>query len=296
MKKFKAVWELMRLEHGLMIFLGILIGSVIALEGNAIPTWNKIILTFFTALFLESSTFALNDYLDFEIDKKNKRLDRPLVRGDVNPKTAIYIFYIFFPMGILCSYFVNIYCFIIAAVTGILSIFYDYHMKKIKLIGNFYIAYVMAIPFFFGGAAAIERNIIFLNINPAIYIVGIIAFLTGFGREIMKDVQDFEGDIEKGVKSFPKYIGKRKSVLIAAFFYIFAVVLSFIPFFTKIFNIYYFNFAYLLLVIVTDITLIISSIHLIKDKEPNLKKCRRLTLIALFFGLVAFLIGALINL
>ena len=91
MKKLRAIWELMRLGHGIMIFLGIFIGSVIAysepnyLNWNdfIITFWDKIILTFFTALFLEASTFALNDYLDLEIDKKNKRDDRPLVRGDI---------------------------------------------------------------------------------------------------------------------------------------------------------------------------------------------------------------------
>ena len=52
MKKFKAIWELMRLEHGLMIFIAILIGALISLKGETLPTWDKLILTFFTALFL----------------------------------------------------------------------------------------------------------------------------------------------------------------------------------------------------------------------------------------------------
>ena len=119
MKKLKAVWELMRLEHGVMIFLGILVGSVIALNGERLPDWDKFILTFLTALFLEASTFALNDYYDLEIDKHNKRTDRPLVRGDIQPKTALALFFIFFPLGIICSYFVNMTCFIIALITAL---------------------------------------------------------------------------------------------------------------------------------------------------------------------------------
>ena len=89
MRKLKAIWELMRLEHGLMIFIAILIGSVISqkmlYDFSGFPPVDKLILTFFTALFLEASTFALNDYYDLEIDKKNKRLDRPLVRGVLAP-------------------------------------------------------------------------------------------------------------------------------------------------------------------------------------------------------------------
>ena len=294
MKKIKAVWELLRLEHGVMIFLGILIGSLIALEGN-IPSIKNLILTFFTALFLEASTFALNDYYDLDIDKKNKRTDRPLVRGDLSPKTAVLLFFIFFPLGIISSFFVNYTCFIIALITAFLAILYDAKMKKVKLIGNFYIAYVMAIPFVFGGAAAIQNNNIYLNVDPAIYIVAVIAFFAGSGREIMKDVQDYEGDKEKGVKSFPRYIGKRNSNIIAALFYIAAVTWSFLPFSIKQYNLFYQNYVYLVIVIITDILLVIISVNLLVIKKPNLKLFRKLSLIAIFIGLISFLSGTFIQ-
>ena len=295
MKKIKAIWELMRLEHGVMIAIAILIGSLIALEGQGLPSFDKFILTFFTALFLEASTFALNDYYDLEIDKKNKRMDRPLVRGDLSPKSALYLFGILFPLGIICSYFVNLACFIIALITALLAILYDAKLKKIKLLGNYYIAYVMAIPFIFGGAAVVAKDSLLFEIHPAIYIVALIAFLTGSGREIMKDVMDYEGDKEKGVKSFPKYIGTRWSNILAAFFYIIAIALSFFPFFMERFEIYYLNYSYLALVFITDTMLLSTSIHLIIKKKPHLKLYRKFTLIAIFIGLIAFLIPVLLK-
>jgi geranylgeranylglycerol-phosphate geranylgeranyltransferase len=294
MKKIKAIWELMRLEHGVMIAIAILIGSLIALKGEGLPLFDKFILTFFTALFLEASTFALNDYCDLEIDKKNKREDRPLVRGDLSPKSALYLFYIFFPLGVICSYFVNLTCFIIALITALLAVLYDTKMKKIKLLGNFYIAYIMAIPFIFGGAAVAAEDTLFFEIPPAIYIIALIAFLTGSGREIMKDVMDFEGDKEKGVKSFPKYIGSRGSNILAAFFYIIAIALSFLPFFMERFEIYYLNYYYLALVFITDTMLLSTSIHLIVKKKPYLKLYRKFTLMAIFIGLLAFLVPVLV--
>jgi len=294
MKKIKAVWELMRLEHGVMIAIAILIGSLIALKGEGLPLFDKFILTFFTALFLEASTFALNDYCDLEIDKKNKRQDRPLVRGDLAPRSALYLFFIFFPLGIICSYFVNLACFLIALITALLAILYDVKMKKIKLLGNFYIAYVMAIPFIFGGAAVVAKDTIFFEIDPSIYIVALIAFLAGSGREIMKDVMDFEGDLEKGVKSFPKYIGSRKSNIVAALFYLIAIVLSFFPFFMERFEIYYLNYYYLALVFLTDTMLLSTSIHLIVKKKPHLTLYRKFTLMAIFIGLLAFLVPVLL--
>jgi geranylgeranylglycerol-phosphate geranylgeranyltransferase len=295
MKKLKAIWELLRLEHGLMIAIAILIGSLIALKGESFPSFFKFILTFFTALFLEASTFALNDYYDLEIDKKNKRTDRPLVRGDISPKTALYYFFILFPLGIICSFFVNTACFIIALITALLAILYDAKMKKIKLLGNFYIAYVMAIPFIFGGAAVLENNVLFFKIDPAIYIIALIAFFAGSGREIMKDVMDFEGDVKKGVRSFPKYIGNRKSNILAGFFFLIAIFLSFIPFTIKQYEIYYLNYSYFLLVLITDIMLLSSSFQLILKKKPNLKIYRSFTLFAVFFGLIAFLVPILLK-
>ena len=299
MNKFKAAWELMRLEHGVMLFLAILIGSIISqktIYSTVLPPLDKVILTFFTALFLEASTFALNDYYDVELDRINKRTDRPLVRGDIKPKTALLFFYILFPLGLICAFFVNLTCFIIALLTALLSVLYDVKMKKIKLIGNFYIAYIMAIPFVFGGAAVLKNTVSIESIPSVVYIIALIAFLAGSGREIMKDVQDFEGDVVKGVRSFPKYVGKRASNIISAVFFLIAIVLSFIPFLEPTNDIYHLNYAYFFPVLLCDIMLLITAFTLIYQKKPKFKIYRRFTLVAIFIGLIAFLIGAFVNL
>jgi len=280
----------MRLEHGVMIALAILVGAVIAQK--TFPALDKFVLTFFTALFLEASTFALNDYYDLDIDRKNKRTDRPLVRGDLTPKTALYLFFVLFPLGIVCSYFVNLTCFLIALITALFAIVYDAVLKKIKMLGNFFIAYVMAIPFVFGGAAVVSGNALSLNVNPAIFIIALIAFLAGAGREIMKDVQDFEGDKQTGVRSFPRYIGIRASDSIAAVFYLLAIALSLLPYSLSTYRMYYQNIYYLVVVFVCDTMLLSTSLQLIFKRRVNLKYHRRFTLIALFIGLLAFLVGA----
>lgn len=299
MKKLKAIWELMRLEHGVMLFLAILIGSLISqktVNNNLNLPLLNIVLTFFTALFLEASTFALNDYYDLEIDRINNRTDRPLVRGDISPKTALNIFYLLFPLGLICSYFVNMTCFIIALVTALISVLYDVRMKKTKLIGNFYIAYIMAIPFVFGGATVLGNNPFSLgSINPVIYVIALIAFLAGAGREIMKDVMDFEGDKIHGVKSFPRYIGIRASNGVAAIFYFCAIALSFLPYFSTGFGVYYQNISYFILVFITDTMLLSTCLQLLLKKQPNIRFQRKYTLVAIFIGLLAFLVGAFIG-
>ncbi|MBN2599084.1 MAG: UbiA family prenyltransferase [Candidatus Thermoplasmatota archaeon] len=299
MKKLRAIWELMRLEHGVMLFLAILVGSLISqktLFDNLDLPIMSIFLTFFTALFLEASTFALNDYYDLEIDRINKRTDRPLVRGDLSPKTALNIFYLLFPLGLICAYFVNMTCFLIALITALISVLYDVKMKKIKLIGNFYIAYIMAIPFVFGGATVLGNNAFSLgSINPVIYVIALIAFLAGAGREIMKDVMDFEGDRRQGVKSFPWYIGMRASNGVASLFYLCAIGLSFLPYFSADFGVYYQNISYFILVFITDTMLLSTCLQLLLKRQPSMKFLRKYTLVAIFFGLLAFLVGAFIG-
>jgi len=294
MKKLRAIWELMRLEHGIMIAIAVLIGSLVALGGESLPSFDKFILTFFTVLFLEASTFALNDYYDLEIDRKNRRMDRPLVRGDLSRETALYIFVILFPLGVICSFFVNLTCFIIALITGLLGVFYDVSLKKIKILGNFYIAYAMAIPFVFGGVAMVQDGSLFVDVPLVIYIIAFIAFLTGVGREIMKDVMDFEGDRARGVKSFPFYVGVRGSNILAAVFYLFAICLSFLPFFMERFELYYLNYFYLALIFLTDTMLLSTSFQLIFKKKPHVRIYRRFTLVAIFVGLLAFLVPVLL--
>lgn len=287
MKTARALWDLMRLEHGVMLFIAVLIGTLIS--QRSIPPLDKFIFAFLTPMFLEASTFALNDYFDFEVDKKNERLDRPLVRGDLKPRVALYIFIILFPLGIVSAIFVNFTCFIIATITAILSVLYDIWLKEVKVLGNFYIAYIMAIPFIFGGTVVKEI------IPPIVVIVAFIAFLTGVGREIMKDVMDFEGDKERGVKSFPHYLGTRKSNFVAAFFYLIAVGISPIPFLMQIGDVYYYNLYYLAIVLITDIMLVYTSSRLIFDDSVDINFHRKFTLAAIFVGLVAFLVGAFVG-
>lgn len=285
MKKITAIWQLMRLEHGFMIAIAIFIGAVIS--GKEIPSFYKTFFAFLTALFLEGATFSLNDYFDLEVDKRNKRIDRPLVRGDLKRRDALIIYLILLPAGLLASLMVNKVCFIIALINAFVATLYDIKIKEIKLVGNFYIAFVMAIPFIFG-ATAVSSKIPFI-----VYMISLIAFLSGVGREIMKDVMDFEGDEARKTKSFPLYFGKKGANKFASLFYISSVIISFFPFLFNIDSEYHHDFLYLSIVLITDFMLLYTSVAIIKKTDlETMSKFRKISLIAIFIGLMAFLSGA----
>ncbi len=283
MKKIRAIFDLIRVDHGIMLGIAVIVGFIISAKGFFFN--EKIIFSFLTAFFLEAGTFALNDYFDYEVDKKNNRLDRPLVRGDIRPKTALLIYFITSPLGILFSIFVNKICFLIALINLIIATFYDVKFKEIKVIGNFYIAFIMAIPFVFGSLAYSEE------ISRIVIFFAILAFLSGAGREIMKDIMDFYGDMERKTKSFPLYIGEKNSRYLSSLFFISSSIIAFIPFFVEIDASYYLNPLFFLFLCFSSFLFIYSSYLLINGKEIAIT--RKLTLLAIFFGLIAFLAGML---
>lgn len=281
LKKAKAIWELTRLEHGLMYGLGVIIGIIIE---DKLMLFNILsIFGFLTALFIEAGVFTLNDYFDIKSDILNERYDRPLVSGDVGRGEVLLIGVISITAGIIFSLFLNIYCFFLAVILAVLGICYDLKIKEFFITSNFFIAFTMTIPFIFGGLIVSQR------INFIILILSSIAFLTGFGREIMKDIMDIRGDALRNVRSIARIYGEKKARNITALFYSLAVILSLIPFFIANSS-YFLNFAYILPILITDALLMHSTIRL--RKGFDIKYMRKETLIAIAIGLFAFICGA----
>jgi geranylgeranylglycerol-phosphate geranylgeranyltransferase len=276
-----------------MLCVAILIGAIVASQEP--PDALKFFLAFMTALLIEASTFALNDYYDYEIDKANGRTDRPLVRGDMTKNEALAVFASLFPIGIACSYFVNMTCFLIAVISAVLAVAYDAALKRFKPVGNLYIAYTMAIPFVFGATATLETDALTFDIPRAILVAAAVAFLAGVGREAMKDIQDVEGDRKMGVRSVATLAGTRAASAYASAFYAAAIALAFVPFASSSFEVYHNNIYYIVPVVATDVMLIYICASLLSSKPKRYDALRKLSLAALLVGLLGFLAGAYVG-
>ncbi len=137
----KAVWDLSRLEHGLMYGFGVVIGIYVS-DPFFSDFW-KVLLGYLTAVFLQASTFALNDYFDYEVDLANNRTDRPLVRGDLSRRMALVLAIALMPPGFVAAYLISSLAFIFAFAVSIAACFYDYKLKELGFAGNLYIAFTM---------------------------------------------------------------------------------------------------------------------------------------------------------
>jgi geranylgeranylglycerol-phosphate geranylgeranyltransferase len=280
----KAMWQLTRLEHGLMLGSSVIIGMIIS--DDVIISISDALLGFLTVLLISAGIFALNDYCDMDVDIANDRADRPLVRGELQPRDALIIASIATPIGILCSFLLeNMWCFALAVITAGLGIVYDVKMKEAGVPGNAYIAFTMAIPFVFGGL--IIRRVPFV-----LLIFSSMAFLSGFGREVMKGIVDVKGDALRDVKTIARVYGIGKAKIISVIFYMIAVLLTFFPF---IFDMSGFrNHAYLFLILIADSLFAYVCYELYKSKDrEKVNELRNTTLVAMIVGLIAFLCGSI---
>ena len=307
-----ALWQLMRLEHGIMYGGGVILGVFLAASSDSsFLSSITIIFGVLTALLLQAGTFALNDYCDSEVDILNRRTDRPIVRGDLSRRAALIVSLVAISLGIACAFFLPTPAFSFAIALATAALAYDIKLKEIYIAGNAYIAFTMASPFIFGG-------LIVGRLNSTTLMIAAIAFTTGFGREVMKDIGDIKGDLIRNVRSIAITRGIGTALKTSIAFFIVSIALSILPFVLQ--DVYFMNFYYIAIIFVADIVLmhvclrlyriyrtvtecencegsnermmngVMSDIISGKDMvHSEMEACRRETLIALAVGMFAFM-------
>jgi geranylgeranylglycerol-phosphate geranylgeranyltransferase len=227
MKRLLAYKRLFRIEHAIMLSAAVLLGELIASRALSLPLppIETILLSLAVPFFIEMGSFALNDYWDVKTDTANQRKDRPIAAGEISPKAALAASAVCYALGIGAAIPLPTYAFFIAVFFALFSILYNLKLKDVALLGNAYIAASMSIPFVFG-------NIIVSDI-PSLQLLAIadVAFVAGLGREIIKTVEDVEGDVKhRKSSSLPALVGVPNAIFGAQTCYAILVPLSFLPF------------------------------------------------------------------
>ncbi|RLG18605.1 hypothetical protein DRN67_04000 [Candidatus Micrarchaeota archaeon] len=281
---FYTFLDLTRIEHSFMLALATIIGEILVL--GSVPSIDFLLLTAAPPFLIGIAAFSLNDLLDVEADRINRRTDRPLVSGSASKRDAIDITLFGFIFGNGIAFFISWPAFLIALFFSLFAILYNIILKDLPLLGNVYIASTMAIPFLFGSVVAAN------TITDSIAVISTIAFLVGLGRELMKTAEDVEGD-EQARKSttLPIVIGVEKTILIGAALYVLAIFLSFIPVQSE--GPYSWDPAYFIPIACADALFAFAAYKPVMEGKSALRNARNLTLLALGVGLIGFLAGAL---
>ncbi len=276
MKKIYSFLELGRPFTSALTSLAVA-AAILIETGSNINLYLNVMLIAIVSVFLFSSAGnVLNDYFDRNIDKINHP-KRPLPSNRVKAGDALKFSIALFLLSLLFAFFLNILCITIALLAFTFQILYELKFKRHYLSKNFTIAFLAGMLFVYGGAAVKGFDI--LTISPSM-IFAILAFLAIFGREIIKDIEDFKGDANR--LTLPKKIGIKKAGIIAAVFLLLSIALSPVPYL-----ILKFNLAYVFLVSITNLMFLYCLI--IQFKNP--KNARKIIKLGMLIALLAFIIG-----
>lgn len=182
-----------------------------------------------STVMIAAAGYIINDYFDVRIDKVNKP-ERLIIGKGVKRRVAMGAHTVINVIAILISLYVAhaIGAWKLGLIYFICALglwFYSTTFKRQFLIGNIVIAVFTAlVPLIVGffelipcytTYLSIDYDISFKDIIQLILGISFFAFITTLLREIIKDIEDSEGDREYGCQTMPIVIGKNASKTIA---------------------------------------------------------------------------------
>lgn len=277
MEKITAFLIIIRPINTLIGILSIFIGAFIT---GTIQPLEKVLLACLSGGLIQGGANSINDYFDLEIDQINKPY-RPLPAGKLARGEVFVFSIILFLGGILLGAMVNQIALGIALFSAILLFTYSAKLKGSILWGNLAVSLVTGLAFIYGGIAV---NRFHQSLIPAGF-----SFLFHFGREIIKDVQDEEGDRANQIVTFAIRYGARISMRFITAIYILLIFLTFLPYFYGIYGLDYF------IVVLIGVDAVVGGCLITMWRNPvpkTLGKISNILKADMLIGLLAIYLGA----
>lgn len=277
MIKTKAIFEITRPVNVILTFVVYLVSVAICS-----PQFYLTSIVFFagiTASLVAAAGNIINDYFDIEIDRIN-RPNRPIPSGRINKNESLFLFCLLNSLALLIAFYISYIISVFIAATIIILFVYSAFLKKIPLIGNLVVAFCTALVFIYGGVVA-------GNIHEAI-IPAIFAFLINLIREILKDIEDIEGDRKLKLSTLPIKYGIEISKVIILIISLTLIAATIIPFLT-----YYYKIEYLIIVLFSVDLLLIYFLRELFSKQFLfiLSKLSLMLKVIMIFGLISIYLG-----
>lgn len=275
--------EILRPGNALMGAIAIILVAIID-KSLTIP----IILAMLAVFFETAAGNVINDYFDYNIDLINKP-ERPIPSGRISLKAGRNYGYLLFGLGTLCGFLIsamtgNWIPFAIVLVADVILYLYAYKLKTTPLIGNLTVGFMTGFGFVFAGFTLNNPTII----TTSIYL-GFFAFVMTTARELIKDIEDMEGDKAEGAKTYPILYGAKITSVLAFALIIVDCALCPILYYQHIFGFYY-----LIVIAIAVILFIYSGIIILKNQDRmTAGKSSKLLKIGMLIAFVSFVVGSL---
>ncbi|WP_091131535.1 geranylgeranylglycerol-phosphate geranylgeranyltransferase [Flavobacterium anhuiense] len=201
----------------------------------ALSDWQYGLLILSTIL-LAAAGYVINNIYDVGTDSINKPND--VVVGKGITETAAYNIYIGLNISGVAIGFIlsNIimrptFASLFILIASLLY-FYATTLKQIMILGNFVVALLLAVSVLIIGvfdlfpATTAENQAQMASLFSILIDYALFAFMINFIREIVKDIEDVNGDYNMGMNTLPVAIGVSRAAKIALGFAIIAFILS----------------------------------------------------------------------
>jgi 4-hydroxybenzoate polyprenyltransferase len=181
----------------------------------------EFILLIIATVCIAAAGYIINNIADQETDAISKP-EKVIVGKHISEKTAYNYYIAFNIVGVMLGFFIANVVFkesfaAIFIVVAFILYLYATQFKQSLLAGNFLVSFLVAFSILLVGIFDLYPVIIdetrqFLGVLFQIIIdYAVFAFLLTFIREVVKDIEDYEGDLKTGMNTLPIYLGKEKT-------------------------------------------------------------------------------------
>lgn len=232
----------------------------------------------FSAALIAGAGNVFNDVADLEIDRIN-RPRRPLPAGRLSRGAARVESLLLALAGAALALWLGPVMGAIALAIILLLLLYNLWLKRSALWGNLLVSAVAAAAFPYG---ALTTGDLGRSWIPAGF-----AFLFHLGRELVKDLEDVEGDRAAGARTLPLRLGLRPAARLAASIYLSLIAFTLVPWVLGLYG-----WGYLTLVAGVDGVASYAAFRLFCDHSaPKDASLSRLLKVGMLLGLLAVLAG-----
>ncbi|HEY6951960.1 MAG TPA: geranylgeranylglycerol-phosphate geranylgeranyltransferase, partial [Bacteroidota bacterium] len=204
-KKLKALFDLTRPVNVAITLVSI--PAAAALAGARLGQWPAVVAASVTGGLVAAGANAINDYFDVAIDLTNKP-SRPIPRGDVTTREAWMLWLVLSVIAVALNTVLNMYALGIVLSAVFILYWYSAVFKRTSVIGNLVVGLMTGMAFVYGAVVVDNPE---RAIMPAIF-----AFLVNVAREIIKDIEDVEGDRKEGAMTLPVKYGVKPALWLAS--------------------------------------------------------------------------------
>lgn len=249
-------------------------------------------------LCLAAGGNIINDIYDKETDAINKP-DKVIVGKTVSEKTAYNLFIAFNVIGVGVGFYLSHlvgksgFFVLFVGISGLLYLYASY-FKQLILVGNLLVSILVALSIIIVGlfellpAITQENQATQVTFFKILWDYALFAFIINLLREMVKDIEDIDGDHKAGMNTLPIALGRERAKKI-----VFA--LSFVPIAATVYYVVTYLFkqqlvvGYFLLFIIAPLIYVSIKIFTAETKKDYHAISNILKLV-MFFGMLSLLL------